>query len=375
MEFNLSEQEKMLQSLARDFAEKEVAPRAAEIDHTAEFPLDLARQLGSCGFQGLPYPAEYGGSGAGYVSFVLVQEQLCRASMTIGAIMAVNTVPEEGIFRFGNDEQKQRLLTPLAEGKWLGGIGFTEADTGSDPRLITTIARRSGQGWTITGQKQFMALAPVLNVVLLFARREKEEGLNAFIVDASSEGFFLREPCETMGLRGLGTSVVYLDDVYVPEENLIGKEGQGFEILLEAISVERMSVATQAVGVAQAALELSLAYARERKAQGKPIARMQAIQQPLAEMAARIEAARWLVYHTAFLRDQGQSIQYESSMAKLFASQAAVDVTRLAMQIHGSFGAMKSLPMERLYRDAKMTEIYVGSLEVHRSIVANRLIR
>jgi alkylation response protein AidB-like acyl-CoA dehydrogenase len=375
MDFSLSEQEKMLQNLARDFAEKEVAPCAAEIDRTAEFPRDLARRIGQRGFQGLPYPVEYGGSGAGYVSFVLVQEQLCRASVTVGAIMAVNTVPEEGIFRFGTEEQKKRLLTPLAGGTWLGGIGFTEADTGSDPRLITTVARRSGKGWIITGQKQFMALAPALNVVLLFARREKEEGLNAFIVDSSSDGFTLREPCETMGLRGLGTSVVYLDDVHVPQENLIGEEGRGFDILLEAISVERMSVAIQAVGVAQAALELSLDYARQRKAQGKPIARMQAIQQHLAEMASRIEAARWLVYRTAFLRDQGQSIQYESSMAKLFASQVAVEVTRLAMQVHGSFGAMKSLPVERLYRDAKMTEIYVGSLEVHRSIVANRLIR
>jgi len=374
MDFNLSEQEKMLQSLARDFAVKDVLPKAAEIDRTGQFPLDLAREIGKHGFQGLPYPAVYGGSGAGYVSFVLVLEQLCCASMTVGAIMSVNTVPEEGIFRFGNEEQKQRLLTPLAEGKWLGGIGFTEADTGSDPRAITTLARRSGKGFVITGQKQFMALAPALNVVLLFARREKEEGLNAFIVDSSSPGFTLREPCETMGLRGLGTSVVYLDDVYVPEENLIGKEGQGFDILLEAISVERMSVAMQGVGVAQAALELSLDYARQRKALGRPIAKMQAIQQALAEMASRIEAARWLVYRTAFLRDRGQSIQYESSMAKLFASQVAVEVTRTAMQVHGAYGTMKSLPVERLYRDAKMTEIYVGISEVHRSIIANRLI-
>ena len=373
MDFNLSEQEKMLQSLAGDFATKEVLPKAAEIDRSGQFPIELAREIGKRGFQGLPYPAEYGGSGAGYVSFVLVLEQLCRASMTVGAIMAVNTVPEEGIFRFGTKEQKKRLLTPLAKGEWLGGIGFTEADTGSDPRAITTVARRSGKGFVINGQKQFMALAPVLNVVLLFARSEGE-GLNAFIVDSSSSGFTLREPCDTMGLRGLGTSVVYLDDVYVPKENLIGKEGQGFDILLEAISVERMSVAMQGVGVAQAALELSLDYARERKAIGRPIARMQAIQQPLAEMASRIEAARWLVYRTAFLHDQGQSIQYESSMAKLFASQVAVDVTRMAMQIHGSYGTMKSLPVERLYRDAKMTEIYVGISEVHRSIIANRLI-
>ena len=375
MDFNLTEQQKMLQNLAKDFAEKEVAPRAAEIDRTAEFPLDLAKEIGKKGFQGLPYPAEYGGSNAGYTSFVIVLEQLCQASVAVGAIMAVNTVPEEGIYRFGNEEQKQRLLQPLAKGDWLGGIGFTEADTGSDPRLIKTVACRSGSGYIINGQKQFMALAPALNVVLLFARREKEEGLNAFILDASSSGFVLREPCDTMGIRGLGTSVVYLDDVYVPEENLIGREGQGFDILLEAISVERMSVAMQGVAVAQAALDLSLEYAKQRQAAGRPISKMQAIQQQLAEMASRIEAARWLVYRTAFIRDQGQSIQYESSMAKLFASQVAVEVTRMAMQIHGSFGTMKSLPIERLYRDAKMTERYVGISEVHRSIIASRLIR
>jgi butyryl-CoA dehydrogenase len=375
MDFNLSEQEKMLQSLAKGFAEKEVLPKAAEIDRTGEFPLELAKEIGRRGFQGLPYPVEYGGSGAGYVSFVLVLEQICRASVSVGAIMAVNTVPEEGIFRFGNDEQKQRLLTPLASGKWLGGIGFTEPDTGSDPRLVTTAARRSGKGFVINGQKMFMSLAPVLNVVLLFVRRDGGEGLNAFIVDSSSPGFAVQETLETMGLRGLGTSIVNFDDVHVPAENLIGKEGQGFDILLEAISIERMSVAMQGVAVAQAALDLSLGYARQRKAQGKPLARMQTIQQPLAEMASRIEAARWLVYRTAFLRDRGQSIQYESSMAKLFASQMAVDVTRMAMQIHGSYGTMKSLPIERLYRDAKMTEIYVGISEVHRSIIANRLIQ
>jgi alkylation response protein AidB-like acyl-CoA dehydrogenase len=374
MDFNLSEHEKMLQSLARDFATKEVLPRAAEIDRSNQFPLDLTEEMSQRGFQGLPYPVEYGGSGAGYISLILVLEQLCQASMSVGAILAVNTVPEEGIFRFGNEEQKRRLLSPLAKGQWLGGIGFTEPDTGSDPRAITTIARRSGKGFVINGQKMFMSLAPALNVVLLFARREGE-GLNAFIVESSSPGFVVQETLETMGLRGLGTSIVNLDDVYVPEENLIGKEGQGFDILLEAISIERMSVAMQGVAVSQAALELSLDYARQRKAQGKPISRMQAIQQPLAEMATRIEAARWLVYRTAFLRDQGKSIQYESSMAKLFASQVAVDVTRMAMQIHGSYGTMKSLPVERLYRDAKMTEIYVGISEVHRSIIANRLIQ
>jgi alkylation response protein AidB-like acyl-CoA dehydrogenase len=374
VDFNLSEQEKMLQNLAKDFAEKEVLPQAAEIDRTGKFPAELVEKMGKLGFRGLPYPPAYGGGGAGYLSFILVLEQICRASVSAGAIMAVNTVPEEGIFRFGNEEQKQRLLKPLAGGQWLGGIGFTEPDTGSDPSLVTTTAKRSGKGWVINGQKMFMSLAPVLNVVLLFAKRDGE-GLNAFIVDSTTKGFAVQETLETMGIRGIGTSIVNLDDVYVPEENLIGAEGQGFAILLEAISVERMSVAMQGVAAAQAALDLSIEYARQRKAQGKPIARMQAIQQQLAEMAARTEAARWLVYRTAFLRDRGQSIQYDASMAKIFASQVAVDVTGMAMQIHGSFGAMKSLPVERLYRDARMTSIYVGTSEVHRSIVANKLTR
>jgi len=373
MDFSLSEPQQMLQGLARDFAAKEVGPRAAEIDRSGQFPVGLASRMGRLGFMGLPYPAEYGGGGAGYLSYVLVLEQVCRASMTVGAIMSVNTVPEEAIFRFGNEEQKKRLLSPLVRGEWLGGIGFTEAETGSDPRLITTMARRSGSGFVISGHKQFLSLAPALKVALIFTRREGE-GLNAFMVDASSPGFQVREPYETMGLRGLGTAEVYLDDVHVPQENLLSKEGQGFEILLEAISVERLSVVVQGVGVAQAALEMSLDYARKRKAQGKPIARMPSIQWHLAEMASRLEAARWLAYRTAFLRDQGQGIQYESSLAKLFASQVAVEVTRMAMQIHGSYGTMKDLPVERLYRDAKMTEIYVGISEVHRSIIANHLI-
>jgi alkylation response protein AidB-like acyl-CoA dehydrogenase len=288
--------------------------------------------------------------------------------------MAVNTVPQEGIFRFGSEEQKKRLLTPLASGEKLGGIGFTEPDTGSDPRLVTTVCKRDGDDYIINGQKMFMSLAPVLEEAILFARREDGDGLNAFILECPTPGYAVQEVLDVMGMRGFGTSIVNFDDVRVPAKNLIGMEGQGFDILLEAISVERLAVAVQAVACAQAALDLSVDYAKQRVAAGKPIARMQAIQQELAEMAARTEAARWLVYRTAFVKDQGKSIQYDGSLAKVFASGAAVDVTRLAMQVHGSFGTMKSLPVERLYRDAKMTEIYVGSSEVHRSIVASRLI-
>jgi len=372
MDFNLSEQERMLQKSARDFA-KVVKPRAAGIDLSGEFPFDLVKEMGKRGYLGLPYPAKYGGGGAGYASYALALEQVCQASMTVGAIMAVNTVPEEAIFRFGNEEQKKTFLVPLAQGRLLGSIAFTEAETGSDPQLVTTMSRKSGNGYVITGQKQFVALAPAANLALVFTKREGK-GLNAFIIDTSSSGYNVREPCETMGLRGLGTSVVYLDEVYVPEQNRIGEEGQGFDILLEAISLGRFGVAVEGIAVAQAALELSLDYARQRKAMGRPIAKLSTIQWHLAEMASRIEAGRWLVYRTAFLRDQGLDIKYESSVAKLFASQMAVEVTRMAMQIGGSYGTMKTMPLERLYRDAKMTEIYVGISEIQRSIIANYLI-
>jgi alkylation response protein AidB-like acyl-CoA dehydrogenase len=374
MDFNLSEQEKMLQKAAKDFAAKQVKPRAAEIDSSGEFPLDLVKEMGKRGYRGLPYPAKYGGGGAGYLSYALVLEQVCQASMTVGAIMAVNTVPEEAIFRFGNEEQKKTFLAPLAQGTLLGSIAFTEAETGSDPRLITTVARKSGKGYVITGQKHFVALAPAANLALVFTRREGE-GLNAFIIDTASSGYNLREPCETMGMRGLGTSVVYLDEVYVPQQNLLGKEGQGFDILLEAILLGRLGVAVEGVAVAQAALEISLDYAKQRKALGKALTKLPTIQWHLAEMASRIEAGRWLVYRTAFLRDQGRDIKYETSVAKLFASRLAVEVTSMAMQIGGSFGTMKTMPLERLYRDAKMTEIYVGISEIQRSIIANYLIQ
>jgi alkylation response protein AidB-like acyl-CoA dehydrogenase len=373
MDFNLTEQQKMLQKAAGEFATNLVKPLATEIDSSGQFPFDLAREMGKRGYQGLPYPAQYGGGEAGYVSYTLALEQICQASMTVGAIMAVNTVPEEAIFRFGSEEQKRTLLAPLARGKLLGSIAFTEAETGSDPEAITTMSRKSGDGYVITGQKQFVAIAPAANLALVFTRR-KGKGLNAFIIDTSSPGYSIREPCETIGVKGLGTSVVYLDEVYVPQQNRLGEEGQGFDILLEAISLGRLGVAVEGVAVAQAALQLSIDYAKQRKALGKPIAKMPTIQWHLAEMASRIEAGRWLVYRTAFLRDQGLDIKYESAVAKLFTSQIAVEVTGMGMQVHGSYGTMTTMPAERLYRDAKMTEIYVGISEIQRSIIANHLI-
>jgi alkylation response protein AidB-like acyl-CoA dehydrogenase len=373
MDFNLSEQEKMLQRAAKEFALKSILERATEIDQ-GNFPMDIMKELGRLGYAGLPFAPQYGGTGAGYLSFLLVLEQICQASAAVGAIMSVDLTPAEGVLRYGNEEQKKRFITPIAQGKSFGCIAFTEAETGSDPREITTVARKSGNSFIINGHKQFVANAVGANYALVFAKREQGEGLNAFIVDTSTPGFNVQPSCDTMGLRGAGTSPVYLDDVKVPQENLVGQEGAGFEVLLEAISVERLWVGVQALGIAQAALETALSYAKQRKAMGKPITRLLTIQWHLAEMATQIEATRWLAYRTAFVRDQGQSIRYESSMIKLFASQAAVEVTRMGMQVTGAYGAMKTMPIERLYRDAKMTEIYVGIAEVQRVIIANTLI-
>jgi len=373
MNFNLSEQQRMLQKAAKDFASKLIKPQAAEIDASGQFPFELAKEIGKRGYQGLHYTTEYGGGGAGYFSYALALEQLCQASMTVGAIMAINTVPQEAIIRFGSEEQKKRLLAPLARGEKLGGIAFTEAETGSDPQAITTTSKKSGDGYIINGQKQFVALAPAANLTLVFAKG-KGKGLNALVIDTASEGYNVREPCQTMGLKGLGTSVVYLDDVRVPGENLLGEEGQGFDILREAISLGRLGAAVEGVAVAQAALDIAIDYAKQRKAMGKPIAKLPTIQWHLAEMASRIEAARLLVYRAAFARDQGPDIKYESSLAKLFASRIAVEVTDMAMQVGGSYGTMTTMPLERLYRDAKMTEIYVGISEIQRNIIAERLI-
>lgn len=373
MDFNLNEQEKMLQQAAKDFSLKTILPRAADIDQ-GNFPLDIIKQLGGLGYAGLPFPAQYGGSGAGYLSFVLTLEQICQSSVSVGTIMSVNLTPAEAVLHFGNEEQKKRFIVPISQGKAFGCIAFTEAETGSDPREITTIARKTGNSYILTGHKQFVANATGANMALVFTKNENES-LNAFIVDTSTPGFNVQSTCDTMGIRGAGTSVVFLDDVKVPQENLLGKEGEGFEILLEAISVERLYVGIQALGISQAALDVALSYAKQRKALGKPITKLLTIQWHLAEMATQIEATRWLAYRTAFLRDEGKDIKYESSMVKLFAAQAAVEVTRMGMQVTGAYGAMKTMPIERLYRDAKMTEIYVGIAEVQRVVIANGLIK
>jgi len=330
--------------------------------------------MGRMGYFGLPFPPEQGGSGSGYAGYALVIEELARASMTVAAIVAVSVLSPESLLRYGTPSQKKRFLAPLAAGRKLGCFCFTEPGTGSDPKAITTRARLESGHYVLDGQKKFISLARVAAQALVFAQDDTGR-VSAFVVPTDAPGFDAREPADTLGLRGFAACEIYLDSVRVPPGNLVGEKGGGFEIMLEAISVERVGVAAQAVGVAQAALDASVEYAGQRAAYGKPISRMPTIQWLLAEMASRLEAGRWLTYRTAFLRDQGRGMRTESAVAKLFCSQAAVEVTRMAMQVHGAYGTMRSLPVERLYRDAKMTEVYVGVSEIQRAIIAADLIR
>jgi len=295
MDFNLDEHHRMIQRQARDFAEKSLRPVAADIDRRCEFPFELAEEMGRLGYYGLPYPAEYGGTEAGYIGYALVIEQLCRVSMLFGAIIAVNGLSEEAIFRHGSEEHKERYLAPLAKGEILSSFSFTEAATGSDPRAIEARAQPEGGDYVINGQKHFVALAPASQVATVFARDDTDR-ISAFIVETSAEGYRMRDPCETMGARGLCPAVIYLDDVRVPKSDRLGEQGRGYQIMLESVSVGKLGIAAEAVGVGQGALDLSIEYAQERKAYGKPIADMLSIKGLLAEMSARGEASRLLTY-------------------------------------------------------------------------------
>jgi alkylation response protein AidB-like acyl-CoA dehydrogenase len=373
MDFGLNEQEKMLQSGARDFAAKSIRPHAGEIDKGNRFPAEIVREMAALGYKGLPFPAAYGGGGTGYISAALALEQVSQASATVGSIMAVNTTPQEAIFLYGTEAQKQRFLPPLAQGEGLGCIMFTEAETGSDPRLITTLAKPQGDDYIVNGHKQFVANAPGASHALLFANNEAGK-LNAFILEMNTPGIDIRAPFEMMGLRGAGVCEVFLDDVKLPAANRLRGDGEGFDVLLDAISLERIGVSLQAVGLCQETLDMALEYAKNRVAVGKPIAKLPTIQWLIAEMQVNLEAARWMAYHAAYIRDRGESIRVESAKAKLFATQAAVAVTGMGMQVHGAYGTIQDVNLERLYRDARMTQIYVGNAEIMRVIVASSLL-
>ncbi len=374
MDFRLNEQEGMLQEVARRFADRMVRPLALDLERGAPFPHDMVQQAGRLGYLGLPYPRSLGGADVGYQGLGLVVEQLAEASMAMAAIVSVHHLATETLFRFGTEEQQARLLLPLASGGGLGCFSFTEAATGSNPAEITTTATKTGKGWTINGQKAFISLGTVASLCIVFAQVESS-GLGAFAVELPAAGFEFGPILEMMGGKGLPTAPAVLTDVFVSDRNRLGEPGQGFDILLDVITTGKLCVAHQAVGIAQRALDLARDYASQRQSHGASIDQLPSIQSLMAEMAVRVESARWLAYRCMAAWGDGSGSRYDAALAKLYCSRAAVETTSMAMQVHGAYGYLETSEISRLYKDAKLTEIYEGVSEIQQAIIANRLLR
>ncbi len=379
MDFSLTEEQKMLRSMVRDFAVKEVEPAAAAIDETEVYPADLVKRMAELGLMGLTVPEQYGGSGRGKTEFCIVIEELSRASMAVAAILRISlSLTIYAIAARGTDEQKERFLPPYVRGEKLACFALTEAAAGSDPASVETTARRQGDGYVLNGSKLFCSLGDVADVAMIFATVDKSQrhrGLTAFLVEKGTPGFTVGKHERKLGQHGVSAVELIFEDCKIPEENRLGNEGEGFRIAMDALSASRTTVGAEAVGISQAAYDAALKYAKERRQFGEPLASFQAVQWMLADMATQIEAARLLTYKAAYLEDRGLPFAREAAMAKLYASEVSRMVTNNALQIHGGYGYTKDYPVERYLRDARLTEIYEGTSEMMRLIIARSLIK
>ena len=376
--YPLTDEERLILDTVRQFAREKVAPRAAEIDRTGEFPWDLVREMGTLGLMGVCLPEEYGGAGQSYVLFAMIVEELCKACASTGLIMDVNiSLCAEPILLFGSEEQKQRFLTPLATGEKLGALAITEPEAGSDAAGIKTTALRDGDDYVLNGTKIFITNGGVADTYVCSTvtdRAAGHKGLTDFVVEKGMPGLSFGEPLHKLGICGSATTEVHLDNVRVPVENRLGQEGDGFKITMETLDGGRIGIAAQAVGIAQSALDDAVAYIEQRKQFGKRIAEFQAIQFMVADMATQIEAARLLTLQAAALREQHIPCARESSMAKLFAGDVAVKVATDALQLFGGYGYIKEYPAERHLRDAKITQIYEGTQQIQRMVIARSIL-
>lgn len=379
MDFALTEEQRMIQETARDFAEKELMPIAEQVDETREPPLEAVKKLAQLGFLGMMVPEEYGGAGLDDISYVLAMEEISRGCASTGVIMDVNnSLVCEPIKMYGNEEQKKKFLTPLAQGEVLGAYCLTEPEAGSDAANAKTRAVADGDDYILNGTKIFVTNGGFAEIFIVFASTDPEKrarGMSAFIVEADRPGLRRGTREKTLGIRGSTTYEIVLEDARVPKANLLGEPGRGFKIAMEALDSGRIGIAAQAVGIARAALERSVEHAKTRVQFGKPISEFQAIQWPLADMATQIEAARALTMRAAWLRVSGGDYVMASAQAKLYAGRVAVEVSDAAIQIHGGYGYTQEYHVERHYRDAKITELYEGTSEIQRLIIARRLIR
>ena len=375
----LTEEQRMIQSMARDFARNELLPTAAERDRTKEFPLENLRKMAELGFMGMTVPEAYGGAGVDTVSYALALTEIAYACASTAVVMSVhNSIVCEAILKFGSEEIKQNYLTRLTSGDIIGSFALTEAGAGSDPSSQKTSAIRDGDDWIINGSKQFITTglnSGITIVTVVTDKTRKHRGISAFIVEKGTAGFQVGKIEEKMGLRASDTVELIFEDCRVPGKNLLGREGEGFIIAMTTLDCGRIGIAGQSVGVAQAALDASVQYAKEREQFGHPIAEFQGLRWMMADMAVEIEAARLMALNAASLKDQGLRFSNEASMAKLFASEMVNRVVYKAVQVHGGYGYIQDFPVERFYRDARVFTIYEGTSEIQRVVIANHLFR
>jgi alkylation response protein AidB-like acyl-CoA dehydrogenase len=376
--YPLTEEHEMIRQTARDFARNEIAPIAAEYDESGEFPEKTIKKMGEMGFMGIEVPEEYGGAGMDTMAYVIAVEEVSKADASHGTIMSVNnSLFCFGILKFGNEAQKQKYITPVASGQAIGAYALTEPMSGSDAGNMRSRAVRDGDFYILNGRKSWVTSAPVANIMVVFMMTEpekKQRGITAFIIETNQPGFVKGKKEPKLGIRASATSEIVFENYRVPVENRLGEESEGFKIAMTVLDAGRIGIAAQALGIAEAAYEASLEYSKEREAFGQKIGEFQGVSFKLADMKTRIEASRMLLYNAALAKQRskqtGERFTLEASMAKLFASETAMFVTHAAVQIHAGMGFSKELPIERYFRDAKITEIYEGTSEIQRVVIA-----
>ncbi|HLT78305.1 MAG TPA: acyl-CoA dehydrogenase family protein [Ferrovibrio sp.] len=373
----LTEEQQMIRDMARDFARERLAPGAAERDRSGQPPLDLLREMGRLGLMGMGVPEEWDGAGADFVAYVLALEEIAAGDGAVSTIMSVNNSPVcAALLRYGSQEQKERYLKPLARGEWIGAFCLTEPQAGSDASALRTRARRDGDKWVINGVKQFITSGSIARVALVFAVTDPgqgKRGISCFVVPTDTPGYKVASVESKLGQHCSDTCQIVFDDLVVGDDVLLGEEGEGYRIALANLESGRIGIGAQAVGMARAAFEAALAYAGERQAFGTAIINHQAVAFRLADMATRIEAGRQMVLNAARLKDAGRPCLKEASMAKLFASEMAERVCSDAIQIHGGYGYLADFPVERIYRDVRVCQIYEGTSDVQRLVISRAL--
>ena len=378
MKLELNEQQKMIQKMVREFAEKHIAPVAAELDKKEEYPHKILKEMAKLGFLGVIIPQEYGGAGLDTISYAIIVEEISRKCASTGVITSVhNSLVSWPIMKYGTDEQKKKYLPILAKGDEIGAFAGTEPNAGSDLGAMQTSAVLKGDKYIINGDKTFITSGSEAGIIIVFAVTDKSagpKGISAFIVENKFKGYKVGSIFEKLGINASKTSEMIFENMEVPKENLLGKEGDGFKIALSTLDGGRIGIAAQAVGIAQAALDESIDYSKQRQQFGRPLAKFQAIHWMIADMATEIDAARLLTYRAAFLKDQGVRFSKQASMAKLFAAETAMKAAEKAVQIHGGYGYCKDYPVERFFRDAKIIGIYEGTSEVQRLKIAYKVL-